>query len=509
MELKIFKNTVPTCGGRWESRLEIPVETEILVPDYQPAVFKIVKCLIEPVVLQNRVNAGRWQGEGYLRCTVYYQSDETGSKLCRVEQKFSFEKSAELPEGTWPDAPATLWGETEYCNCRCISEHRIDIRAAFVLAVSLFGTQEMELLTALADCGIEQRTQTLTGVIPVAAEERQFTVSDQMPLPGDGGTILDISGVFSPESATVQTGQVNCKGVLTVQVCYRESGAEALSVRTRSIPILQTMEMAGAAEGDQPVFWGEMISAVLTADEGKGDPTLTVTWKLHLEVWRGVSYISVADAYSTLCDTKLESTSCRLLRDARPCKETVQVALEDELPDAGMEVMGCFVTLSAARPTAAEAADTVKLAGKGTAHVLCVDERGEMTCFDKSFAWQMPGTWQGAAEELAPHLCASATRVSAIKNGTSLRFEAELSVAGTVLQIQKYEVVSAVELGEEFPDKADGPALWLYYAAEGERLFDIARRYHARARDLVAANHLEDGCEKTAGAVCLLIPAAL
>ena len=46
MELKVFKDTIASYGGRWETRLELPVETEILIPDYLPAVFKIVKCLL-------------------------------------------------------------------------------------------------------------------------------------------------------------------------------------------------------------------------------------------------------------------------------------------------------------------------------------------------------------------------------------------------------------------------------------------------------------------------------
>ena len=103
MELKVFKDTIASYGGRWETRLELPVETEILIPDYLPAVFKIVKCLITPVVLQNRVSGGRWQSEGYLRCTVYYQSEEPGTRLLRTEQKFAFEKLVELP------ASASCW----------------------------------------------------------------------------------------------------------------------------------------------------------------------------------------------------------------------------------------------------------------------------------------------------------------------------------------------------------------------------------------------------------------
>ena len=105
MELKVFKDTIASYGGRWETRLELPVETEILIPDYLPAVFKIVKCLITPVVLQNRVSGGRWQSEGYLRCTVYYQSEEPGTRLLRTEQKFAFEKLVELPAGQYADGP--------------------------------------------------------------------------------------------------------------------------------------------------------------------------------------------------------------------------------------------------------------------------------------------------------------------------------------------------------------------------------------------------------------------
>ena len=33
MELKVFKDTIASYGGRWETRLELPVETEIQIPD--------------------------------------------------------------------------------------------------------------------------------------------------------------------------------------------------------------------------------------------------------------------------------------------------------------------------------------------------------------------------------------------------------------------------------------------------------------------------------------------
>lgn len=514
MELKVFNNTISAYGGRWETRLELPVETEILIPDYLPAVFKIVKCLIEPVVMHNELVGARWQGDGYLRCTVYYQSDENGARLWRTEQKFSFEKSVELPAGRYAPGPARLWGEVEYCNCRAVSEHRIDLRGAYTLCVAALQMEERELLTSLADCGIEQRTQTLCGVIPVAAVEKACTAETTFPLTGAREAILDIGGCYLPQGCTVQTGQVSCQGILRLEAVWRAEGEEELSVRQKELPVRQTVEMEGAAEGDMCCCWAEVLAATLSAaDDSADEPLLTVTWKLHAEVWRSVEHTAVADAYSTLCQTQVTAGPCRLLQKAADLDTTVPVSVEDALPDPEAVVRGCFVTLGGAQVVEEESnPGTVRLTGRGVAHVLCADARGEMTCYDKPFTWQLPDTWPGQAADFVVHAGVSTARVSSSRSGDRMRVEAELAVHGQLLYVQSRDVVETVELGEEYPDKADGPALYLYYAQAGERMFDIAKRYHARAKDLAAANGLTAdtaGQETTTQAACLLIPAAL
>ena len=240
MELKVFKDTIASYGGRWETRLELPVETEILIPDYLPAVFKIVKCLITPVVLQNRVSGGRWQSEGYLRCTVYYQSEEPGTRLLRTEQKFAFEKLVELPAGQYADGPAQVWGEPEYCNCRAVSEHRIDLRGAYILCAAVAVRRESELLTALADCGIEQYTRTMQGLQCAVTEEKTLTAETAAALPGTGESVLDITGSFAAGSAAPATGQVSVQGTLQIQICSQNTDTGELTVRSKDLAVQQT-----------------------------------------------------------------------------------------------------------------------------------------------------------------------------------------------------------------------------------------------------------------------------
>ena len=120
----------------------------------------------------------------------------------------------------------------------------------------------------------------------------------------------------------------------------------------------------------------------------------------------------------------------------------------------------------------------------------------------------LPGSTAGAW----PSVGASVARVASSKNGARLRVDLEIEISGALFQAQSFDALCGVELGEEYDD-SDGPALYIYYARQGERIFDIARRYHARARDLAAANHLDTNGdppqELTTDTACLLIPAAL
>lgn len=158
MELKIFRDTLPQAGTSCTVKAELPLETEILISDYLPPVFKLVKCFAKPVVLQKQLQPGRLTLEGYLRCTVFYQGED-GAGLCQTEQKLPFTKQLEVPEFSFTSWMAMVEGQTEYLNCRAVNPHRIEVRGAYGLVVTIHTQDKQELITALADGGIEQKLQ--------------------------------------------------------------------------------------------------------------------------------------------------------------------------------------------------------------------------------------------------------------------------------------------------------------------------------------------------------------
>ena len=124
MEIKVYKDTVTAAQSICDTKLELPIEAEMLIPDYLPQVFKIVKCFVHLVVLQKQVTAGRLTVDGYLRCVLYYQS-EADESLCQAEQKLPFTKQVDIKPGDWGTATVLVSGETEYVNCREIGRAHV------------------------------------------------------------------------------------------------------------------------------------------------------------------------------------------------------------------------------------------------------------------------------------------------------------------------------------------------------------------------------------------------
>ena len=230
MELKIFRDTLPQAGTSCTVKAELPLETEILISDYLPPVFKLVKCFAKPVVLQKQLQPGRLTLEGYLRCTVFYQGED-GAGLCQTEQKLPFTKQLEVPEFSFTSWMAMVEGQTEYLNCRAVNPHRIEVRGAYGLVVTIHTQDKQELITALADGGIEQKLQTLNGVRSTAVLEKLVTVEGELVFAKPPTAILDITGSAAVREVKLLAGKAVVKGEVRANAPGARKAKAACKVR--------------------------------------------------------------------------------------------------------------------------------------------------------------------------------------------------------------------------------------------------------------------------------------
>ena len=343
MELKVFRDVLCGGGGCCAVQAEIPVETEILISDYLPQVFKVVKCFARPVVLQKQLQPGRLTLEGYIRCTVYYQGEE-GAGLCQTEQKLPFHKVLELPDFPFAAWSALVEGQTEYINCRAVTPRRIEVRGAYSLAASVSTQAAAEAITALTGCGIQQRLAVLRGVRRAAVLDKLFAADGTVAFAQPPAAVLDISGSAAVTEVKLLAGKAVVKGQIQALCAWKSRDSAALQSQEAAIPFEQILDVEGLTEDCQCLCVAEPVGFALAEGENGAPAQLSATAMLHLRAWRPYELHCVADAFSTQCEVQCETAPLTAETLACTLDQTVEVNCSGPLPDQDTRLLACFAS---------------------------------------------------------------------------------------------------------------------------------------------------------------------
>ena len=489
MELKIFRDALPAAGTNCTLKAELPLETEILISDYLPPVFKLVKCFVRPVVLQRQLQPGRLTLEGYLRCTVFYQS-EAEKDLCQTEQKLPFTRQLELPELTFTAWTAVVEGQTEYLNTRAADPRRIEVRGAYGLVVTVHTQCKTEVITALADGGIEQQLRTLQGMRSVAVLDKLVTLEGELVFAKPPAAVLDITGNACVAEVKLLAGKAVVKGELRVQCAWRAEGDTALQSQAAALPFQQVIDLEGITEDCHCLCVAEPVGFTLSQAESAA-AQLTANVMLHLRAWRSYQLQVAVDAFSTRFETEL--TPQPLVTEQLLCtlNDTATATGSGPLPDAGAQLRACFVHYGPQQTV--QKGEGWVLAAKAVVTALAENTLGELESYEKTLEVAVPLPITSPEGTVLVSECwLSTENVQCTCAGGTLEATITVRAEGTILGCTTSPVIGSITLGDPLPDTDPEIALRIYYAQAGEEVFAVARRFHVAPAQILAANQLEE-----------------
>lgn len=505
-ELKVYKDTVTAAEAICDTKAEIPIETEFLIPDYLPQVFKIVKCFVSLVVLQKQVSAARLTVEGYLRIVLFYQaeSDET---LCQTEQKMPFTKQVELKSGEYFGVDANVSGESEYVNCRAINGRRVDVRGAFALIIKVQAQMGKEIVTGLEGAGIEQKTTIFTGSRLVAVQEKLITAQEPITFEATPEMILNIACSGEVTQTSLTDGKAIVKGIITAHTVYRTGPGHALLHLEKQIPFNEIVEVENAAENGICAALITPTGCTVLSDDVSG-ASLSVTAMLSVRAYQSVEYPAVFDAFSTQYETEILMVDVVVQELGEAFTQQTEAATSGKIADERAQIVD--VMASALSPEIVAEDGKTLLRGRVLLHIFCASALGEIDCYDKACEYRVPVPAEYAStlpEVLS--LCAQAdvVSVSARHAGDEVSAAAIVRVQGILLHNIVCLTAENVQCTDPIMRKKDDAALRIYYAGAGEDVFSIAKRYQASPAAIAAANDME--AEVLSAKQQLLIPSCM
>lgn len=502
MELKVFRDTISAAGRFCMVKSEIPIETEILISDYLPQVFKIIKCSTKMVLLQKKLQPGRLLLEGYLRCVVYYQGEgEVG--LCQTEQKVPFSKTMEIPVEDFAGWSAAVGGEAEYLNCRAVHQRRIEIRGAWELSASVYPQTRQEVVCAVAGAGTAQKQSTVRGVRNVGCVDKLVTADAVFSFEQEPESVLDIAGTAQLREQNVMQGRLSVKGEISAQLSYRVHGSGQLLSQRVMVPFVQTMELDDLSEDCQCFCVVEPTGFTLQtgAQQGK-QSTITASVLLHLRVFRSYAVDVVQECFATGHHVNVEQIPLAVEQLESAVDERQTVSAKIALPGDSVQILSCLA--DPAVPELLNDQGKLCLRVRTQLSIIYKNSMDELECRDGAAELTLPMDQVQADAELHSELWVSVDNMNCILNAESAEVSASLHIEGLLLRSKKQPVLLNVELGEA-REKADPEiVLRACYVQPGEQVFDVARRFHVLPTRIMQANGLTE--DAVPAGTCLLIP---
>lgn len=510
MDLKTNREMISDCETIFSGVQEQSAELDYTLPDYCPDIFRIVKCMAIPRILSYNISGERLTYELSVCVRVLYCSEESEA-VHSAEQKLIYTKTADL--GKCPKSPkVTLKPSADYINCRAVNKKRLDIRGAVSVKITVTDEAGCDVISDIFGMGVQTKKLPVTFVSDVIRGSKHITVSEEYDLgiskPPIGDILMCDAAVTSTDCKVI-ANKLIVKGEASVELLYScvKDGLCGLEAMQFTQPFSQIIDMDGIDEryecsADVAVTCCDMTPV----PDSEGEPKL-VGCELGLliccEAVKTSSAEIVCDAFSTMYCCEPAMTNVKIM--SAPVKFCDSLMVKKSLDYKNGELTGVCAAWGRPSQISAKVTEDGKLSVSGTVTLsaLVTSSDGKTDIIEEEAPFEL--VKENAAPDSAAEVSASVISCSfSMSSSGSIEVKAELKICGSISSAISAKALTDISVIEEEPAERDGDyALKLYFAEDGEDVWEIAKRYKTSVSAVMEENDLED---ETVHGGMILIP---
>lgn len=479
----------------FEEAAEQQIESDITLPDYFPDIVRVIKCTLKANIVSVSSGGNRITADGNAIISVLYIC-ESGKLHC-FEQKIPVSKYVETPKAE--DYTCVASAKTQYVNCRVISQRRIDIRGSIGIDFKAYEKCDKRIVSSCENKNIQLRTKSANVSNLKDCVSRCFSMNETIEIgasQGSIGQIVRCNAIAVLDSTKLVAGKILVKGELKVKVVFLTDGECVLEKIENSMPISQIIEAATTENCSDFVTLCVPSVEVHAKTDSSGALRLidvSAVIRADVSVYENEEIQYTTDAYSTEYETDFQRESVELksifekFSDTYLCKGSVEISgsAVKSIEDIFCNGLNYTVSLSG---------NEMLISGKANVSFLAVNSEDELQSFDRELDFQYKrATTLG--ESFSANCNVTPTGIDYIlsaENKLDIRIETEIS--GLIFDASKKQIISDISCDEAKKKKKRSAALTIYFAQQGEEIWEIARRYNTRVDLICAENNINSDC---------------
>ncbi len=480
----------------FDGSYEVPIDTEYNLPDYCGDIQKVLKCRVVPEICSYGVSEDTLRCEGVCDIRVLYLDPKGDSlKCCDFTKEFSASMKLKSGEG---HAVAWVRAAVEHLTCRAVNARRLDLHLAVNLKV-LAVTQCREQITCgLEGVGIEKRGRVCRASQAVNAVGHFFTLEDRLPLKNGKPpmeSILRKEVACRATDCKLAQGQLSVSGRADLSFLYVSSVDGGLEKMSASVDFNQVIECAGAGEDclcDLRVTAGEC--RIQPREDDVGEYTsVDLSLKVFLTafLYQPCQVEMIDDAYSVQGPLELKYSQSSLLDAQEVYTEVLKkkcslTVAEEEI----QKVVDLWCEQESVQSSWEEGKLTYRV--RYTICTLYRGASGRILYLEKPFDHSFSTELEGSRSRRSDTISLTDLWEYRIADKNTVEASVETWVSSLLYSRETVKYLASAGMGEDAKPYPHQPQLLVYYASQGERLWDIAKSHRALLSDLREQNDLPD-----------------
>ncbi len=510
MSFKVNREIISSDEVIYDGFQEQAVEFDCILPDYYPDIFKVLKCIMTPCIVSKNISENKIGYELVVKANILYQSENSNAVNC-IEQKMVFSKSVDVGEEL-SGAEIRLVPSVDYVNCRAVNQRRLDIRGAISVKITVTGEKTEEVISDSYGMNIQLKKEDVSVVGKKLIKEKQISVSDNIDI-GYGKpavkSIIRSDCIISSVDKKIIANKVIVNGEARIcfLYCSAEENGNSLEKMEFTLPFSQIMDVDGIDDSYDTTVSANILGCELSPKENSDGEMKTISAEVDIclvaTAVRNNSIRIVSDAYSTTypCEC-VKSECCMRTSPERCCEmhiEKITVRSDDNnissVCDAWSRVKNSSVITDTEN-------GTITLAVKLVNCVIACDDSGKTVVLENEHTLEHKFRCKDITDKttVIPDVDVVSVTFN-IDDNRNVELKCEVRICISVRRVYKFSAVSEIKIDDSCRKEQEEYALKMYFADEGETLWDIAKKYSTSIEAIMEENDCPENCGKI-----LLIP---
>lgn len=510
MAFDIVREDVKTSFTAGRESIQTIIEENIIVPDTKPDISKVLLVDGDVFITDTQAQADKVAIEGVIRYKVLYVSEDSDIKGITTDAVFDYEIEV---SGAQPNMICNVKCGIEHIEYEVSNSRKLSLKTILSAECLVRGETVYNLITdidGIEDLQYLRKSQSFDSYLGLNKEA--FTLNESLEIPAGKPSIYEILRAdvrLNGKEFSVTDNKVIVKGEVNIETLYvSDEEEQRIQYMEHELPFTQIIDFDGVNENTRLITDCKIVGSGVTAEEDIDGELRLLKVQIDLEVltegFEPFEVEVISDTFSPTRSIQLEKNELVLEEIAvlatsqESVKELIEIDRENPPITEILNVVAIPILSDYSLST-----DRVNIEGVVKTNILYLSDAVDQPvyCARKDIPFRKSLDVSGLSEEneCDVNLDVGYCNFSLDSSG-KVDLRMTLGVEVRARNERTISIISDVEETEEATTRGVyQPSVLIYFAKQGDSLWNIAKKYRTTIQDIESINDIDDESTIRAG----------